>query len=910
MTTLKWLLAIAVVLFIALWLVLAAPMFSSFRQGIVENLMTDQLGQPFEIDGDVRIVLKRTARVRVADARVPSTNMDDLDLIALTLMELDVDLLGVLRGNVALDNFVMDGLQVNLLTAEDGTTSWIQREGRIKKKDEEDTKEDSPSFLTFLSDKTVTFTNIGLTIDNATSGFVFDFDLESALLEQHEKLVTFSGHGSVNGEEFELLGNYPHDAPFSHDVSFGELSLTYNGTVLPESEGGGYVADFDLETGEIGEIFDIFGLERSVEGHGRISTEVTRKPDVWALADIESTFELDGGQHIVISGKVDNVLPRDGVDITIDARMHPEGAPPPPATALKDLKLTGIDAHIITGDQGLEFEELNIQTNAFDQGLDRVGPITIGQFYRSPEGTLGVREITLQVGPLDAPFITASGSVSDVFKFKGVSIEGALQGASTLLLRSLAEEDAERFGRVYAEFDISDDPGHLSLRRLEARSENTDLWSLDAKITMEDVKKLSGFLLELSLSVADSAHFLEALQVDPIDVGALGLTMGMTGDKQNVSLDIGFNAADSDISTNITFDISQDINVIRGGILSNRIRLADIRDGTKAVIAIAGSSKSREAEETDQPPLQPLVLDETPVKQEPEIDDGKPPLQPLVIEQEPAPEEKFFSPQRILTKTDLEISIDLKEFVGDKGVSSMSSQLIADQGQIQAGPMELYYGDGFFRVNAEMDAVNQPEILIINGSTSGWDLGEILTSLELGIEAQGTLDAALNISGNISQPKNFARTITGAATLNMGNGAVATSLLELAGLGIFPWLFSEERRKGWTDVVCVRAPVQLNTGKVTFDRVVVETNSVQLFARGAVDWINDSIKLRAEPRRVGKPLSRSAWPFEVTGKLSDPKFKLDIGGSRSRRADGASVMPADRVPCIPDIYQLEQGESE
>ena len=63
--------------------------------------------------------------------------------------------------------------------------------------------------------------------------------------------------------------------------------------------------------------------------------------------------------------------------------------------------------------------------------------------------------------------------------------------------------------------------------------------------------------------------------------------------------------------------------------------------------------------------------------------------------------------------------------------------------------------------------------------------------------------------------------------------------------------------------------------------------------------------LQVEPRRVGKPLSRSAWPFDVTGQLSAPKFKLDIGGSRSAAPSEGDEMPTVRQPCVPDIKQLQ-----
>lgn len=147
----------------------------------------------------------------------------------------------------------------------------------------------------------------------------------------------------------------------------------------------------------------------------------------------------------------------------------------------------------------------------------------------------------------------------------------------------------------------------------------------------------------------------------------------------------------------------------------------------------------------------------------------------------------------------------------------------------------------------------------------------------------------------------------GKAAIRMTDGGIATSLLELAGLGIFPWLFSQERRQNSTEIICLVAPLRFGGGGLSFDQAVLETRQVQLVTRGEMNWRDDTINLRAEPRPVGRPLSRSAWPFDVTGKLSDPDFKLQRGGVRVRREDGASVMPTQRTPCVPDIAQLENN---
>ncbi|MEP2531706.1 AsmA-like C-terminal region-containing protein [Shimia sp.] len=890
----KWITILVIVLAAIAWLVLASPVFSSVRKSMVETLLSNQIGQAFEISGDVRITPRRIARLHISEAQIPSTTIDGVILAELGLLELDLDLPAILAGRIGLDNLVIDGLQTKLITTQDGTTSWVKSQATPDKPEAETEKgeENEGSILTFLSTKTITFTNLGLLIENQTSGFTFDFALGNAQLEQQEggQLATFKGKGTVNEEEFELTGNYPRDAPFTHNVSFGQIELTFNGETIPETEGGGYFAQLELDTGEIGEIFDIFGLKRSIEGNGDLSARITRQQGLLAVEGLSSRFDLSEGQEINISGDIGNVHTRENVDVRIDARLHPEGAPPAKAESLKDLKLAGINTRIVSDADGLEFDELIILTNAFEQGLDRVGPITIGKLYRSPDETLGVREITLQVGPLEDPYVTAAGSVGDVFKFKDVSFDGTLSGPSSLLLKALSEEDAARFGRVSAEFAISDASGALGLEQLSARAEDTDLWSFEADVSAEDVAKLGKVIASLNFGISDPETFLTALQVDPVKVGALDLALDVKTEGPDIDFAAAFKAGGSDISTNVSFDLSQDINVIRGAIESGRMQLADIRDGTKAIVAISKSNDARKSEEPEEK------------AEEPAPDDGKPPLQPLVLKDE---EQGLLSPKRILTKTDLDISVELKEFVGDKGVSSMSSRLVADQGQIEAGPMELHYGNGFFKVHADMDAVNNPELLNIDGATSGWDFGNILDAVGLGIQASGTLGASFDVSGNITSGKQFARSLAGSASVNMGNGKIATSLLELAGLGVFPWLFSQERSAGETEIVCVRAPVRINAGRVGFDQVVVETRSVQLVARGEVNWVGDTISVRAEPRRVGKPLSRSAWPISVSGKLSDPKFKPDVGGSRSKRADGADQMPDDRKPCVPDIFQLE-----
>jgi len=898
---LGWIVFAVLTVCVLVWLVLATPLFSDFRKNFVADLLTDQLGQPFLIEGDARVVLAGTTLVHVSGARIPSENIPSLNLAELDLLEWELNLPALLDGRIDIDNLTIDGLQTNLITQADGTTSWTKGNNQqAGQKDEEadqapPEKENfnqdaspadqaKPTIISFLSDRTVSFSNIGLVSKDEASGFEFDFQLEKILLEQLEggNLVSVTGEGSVNGERFTWDGKFPDGAAFTNLVEFGDISLSYNGARVPNSSDS-YTAKLALDTGQIGDVFEALGLVRSLEGVGTVSMDVTSAPDRLALHNLQTSLTLDKGQAISITGNIDNVLSNAGFDLRIDARLHPEGQPPAAADSLKNLKLREIKAHIVNVDDKLKFEELLVLTNAFDQGLDRVGPISIGHIYRSEAKTLGLRDIALQAGPEANPYLVAEGDIGDVLNLGLVDLNGRLHGEADLLLKNLSAEEVAKFGGVEADFSISDHDGALSLRKLNARTVNTELWTLQADLVIASIEELAGLKLGFDFGVSDTAPFLAALGLDPVDVESLSTSLSLEGAAKEAKIGVGFLADETDLSTQVSFDLSQDINVVRGKIESQRMRLSDLREGAKIFVQLSERSKAQKMAAEDQ-----------------EIDDG-PPIQPLVLEKN----DGIFDLKRILTETDLEIDLDIAEFVGDAGTSSMNSRFIAKKGQIQAGPLELYLGPGFFKVTASMDAVNDPERVRVEGATSGWDFGEILKAVGVDIQAHGLLSANVDVTGNISSGKAFANSMAGWATLNMSNGAIATSLLELAGLGIFPWLVSKEFSEGETQIVCVKAPISINAGKVSFDSVVAETASVQLVVKGAVDWVRDSIAIRAEPRRVGMPLARSAWPFDVEGKLSDPKFKLDIGGSRSRRNDGADEMPANREPCTPDFEQLQ-----
>jgi AsmA family protein len=903
---------------VVVWLILSTAMFSDFRRSVVETALSAQIGQSLVVKDDVRIDLGRTPLVYVSGVEIPSENIESTNLAELNLLELEVNVVSLMQGVLGIDNLKIDGLQVNMITQQDGATSWTPSDGfGAKPVETSDATADGiettdqvgkGGIFDFLSDKTVSFTNIGLTIDNKTSGFVFVFDLGNLSLEQLEggQLVSVISKGTINGEPFSIDGKYPRGKAFTTKASFGELRLDFDGEPLNDDPLGGFRGLLTLDTGEFGEVLDILGLERVLEGNGHLSAGLTNQAGMLKVEGLQTNIALAEGQLITIDGDVENLLNATGIDIEVDARLYPEGNPPDRAEKLKDLKLTGFGAHIISHEMAVEFENLELTTNAFDQNLNQIGPVSIGRIMRSENGELSLLNVSLQAGPLVDPYVIAHGNFKDVLQLKGLEFEGKLTAPASVVLHKLREDQSAAFGRVTADFSVTDATGYISLTNLHAYTEGTDLWSLEVQSALENVNVLDGLNFSLDLDVPDGAEFLTALGLEPVEVGALEITATAQGGEKVYTTTASILAGGSRLSATLDARKVEDNSIVRGLIASKLLNIDDLKNAIGWALEISSlATPDGVGVRKDDKKEEPLVLAN---KSEPTPPtDGKR-EEPLVLNKADVSEGKptdLVDAAQALAKLDLEFGIDIEKIVGQQGVSSVSSDFAIKDAKARVGPIEVNYGGGFFSLSAAMDLAQSPELLNVSGATSGWDLDTILETAGLGIDAHGKLRGQFNVTGNRASAKTFVNSMYGSATVSMSGGTIATSLLELAGLGIFPWLFSAELKQGYTDIVCVVAPVRIQSGKVAATSIVAETASVQMVVAGNVDWINDTIALRAEPRPVGRPLARSAWPIDITGALSEPNFKLNIGGSRSKRADGATDMQSKRRPCKPDIRQLE-----
>ncbi len=929
------------------WLFLVSPFFNTQRSAFAERILFDQLGRPVRVLGYARLEFPGTSSLVIQDLIMPSLNSGDA-LAKLEMLKLDVDLFSLFQGRVRFNKVWAEGISAHLITSADRKRNWSKpssHEDAWPRNPSDMTQDSNDQQRTSLVAKPMAFngasidlSDVELKFTNKVSGFEFLFDLKRLSLFEADANGNrdLLGTGAVNRQPFKIEGHYPSGESFKTRVEFGDTELDLMGESAAVNEGGGYFVKLASKTTEVGSFLEVLGLQRTVEGQGNLTAMIRLENGVLSVDRVDANLDTANAEQFVVAGSIEDLVKADGIDVVFSARFHPDGSPPPRASSLQDIELMRVVMNLTGSNEDLVLDSLLVFTNAFDQGFDRIGQAAIRKFRRTPEGKLEIRDVELRAEAQGAPYLMARGTVGNVLELSEYILTGDIRVPAGLVLKSISPEKAELFGSLNGSFVIESDAEALNRTHLTAKAVDSNYWDFDTEVSLQEREGSDWISAAISAGIGDPAGLLRAMGGKPTAGGALRLGLGIEGSENGFDAKIDASAGASSADFDLNVALEKGLPVIRGDFLSKRVSMSDVRQAMQFFLEFTKAAKAAAASHDGRSPLvphderevqtrhpkdertaQPLVLEDT-RQAEPLILPDQREVQPLQLENErvaqplvlhkgdaPSALKDFFSLDSIVSKTDLALGIKIDRIVGQPGVSTVQSDMTMNAGKLTFGPLNIKYGGGYFNLNASMDAITTPGAISVSGSTDGWDIGELLASLGADIGASGIMKGRFFVTGRNSSVNGFLRSMVGSAQVSMNNARLDTSLLELAGLGVLPWLFSKEMLAGSTRIVCLKVPFRIERGKLTSNQAVLETPDVQLVARGHVDIPGDTILVRAEPRPVGRPLARSAAPFNISGKLSSPQVDVQFGGARARRADGANTMPANRKPCTPDIYQLQ-----
>ena len=916
------------------------------RADYASEYLSRVLGQPVEIEGDVRVRWLNPLSLVVSGLRVPSEVLPDTDLAYLEFAQFALEPFNGLFGGVPLPAITARGLSVSLVKDDEGRTSWTKFPG-----DQSDPAE--TGLLVFLGDREVDFSEMRLNYADHGTGFEFDFflgDLSVAQNDGPDSGLDVHSLGTINGQAFEASGVFPESGEFSFAGHAGKLEFSLFGEPLTHGARGDFEGQLSLQTKNVDDLLQMLRLDGDFEGTGSASGLLRRSEDKLHLENIDLVVNLIGGDRLSVTG--DLLDQRDGPDFDLKFRYerYAEGYAPEKAFFLKDVVLSEVDVHLVGDGEAVEVASVSVETNAFEEELRHIGPFQVESVERTPDGRLELSGVTLSLGPENSPYIVANGYVGNLLTFEGYRLSGALDLPAARVLPTLREDVANDFGRALGTMEIAETEGRAELKELSIASDGSSFWHGSVTATARDLLSLEDASLHVRVGANDGGSFLEANRLELVDLGPVTAFLSVERTPSSIEGRGELAIERSRLLTDIDLTVQGQSPVIRGTIRSEEIQLSDLQNAFLATRELARvpfiwedmrlELASENTEEMSD--FKPLVLGdidrvrggETSRVEPLEIDDAPPAetdlseFKPLVVEIPAGADdpldgykplvlsnkagdlslEMFLDADAFLRLLDLEVAFDIARLTGQRGISSVRSDAIMRNGKLDFGPLTFSYGGGFVTTQAALDVIDAPDWLRVTGRTGGWDVGEALAAFGAQIGASGTLSGQFDLAGRHTPLEAFPRTMTGRATLEMENGRISTSLVELSGLGVVPWLFSRELRQGWANIACLRAPLFLSGGQISTEGTVLETDRVQLVARGSVNIANDRVDMRADPRPIGRPLSRSPWPIAITGALTNPN--IGVASRRNWRALEPLAMRGERVPCIPDVTQLGPATSE
>ena len=879
--------------FVLGWLLLSSSMLSGPRASLTEWVLHHETGQTIEINGGVTIGLGSVLQVSAHKLSVPSKTAQAEPLASMESLAFDVALGELFGGDLRLSNLVLDGASIVLEFDKDGNSDWAMPE-KTQNPKPSGSANVGKTFSDILSDHRIELTNSGVTYRDARNGFEFDLLLSELSLSRdaNSEPVELRAEGSLNGQALTLAGDFLPAEPFKADLSFDKLRVDLTGTPDPAGYEAGFKVSADVTIDDLGQVQKILLLKDVLEGGGQATAELVSEDGKIFVGNADATITLVGGQSVELArtlgpsgGPGDAVL-----DTTI--RLFPKDNEPAATTVRRDLKLVSVYMQLANRIDDVPLRKMIIATNGFVIDTAGVGPppITVSGISRSPEGLLSLGDVTLRLGPTDAPFVVLQGAVNNALELEQVDIGGDLSLPIASLLSPELFQASDVLGQITGDFRLTGDKDRLSLSDLQGVSSGTDFWKLNVTGSVGDMLTLNDIDLAVSASVPSGAKLLGAMDLDPIETGAVELGAKLSSEQADWRAQASVGVAESHVDLDVSFDANDPHPIVRGSVTSDLLKIDHIRTLVGAALQIgrlgdletAAGEKTEGADDEDAP--------------EPAKEDEAGPFRDMTLTP--------LGRSILLSGMDLNIGIDLRQIEGPKGTTSLTSDLVLDGDKAQLGPVEFNYGGAHFNLTGAIDLNESPEVVSIKGSTGGWDVGKIAHDLNFKKGVSGILHASFEVSGAHTSVQDFLKTSKGWTTVSMSKGSIETQLLDIAGLGILPWLFT----KGKGDrapIVCLRAPLHISNGRVSSKEIVVETDQVQIVVYGDVNLGKKTLNVHGQPRRIGKPLSRSPWPFTVSGAMSDPKVKVKDGPRKVKRSDGATKMPAKRKHCVPDILQLQ-----
>jgi len=805
--------------------------FLPLRQSLAASVISDILARNVEIRGPVNPQLGTRLRVQIEDAYVERSAGEDAGS-ARVFDRVSFDAgYGLLLGRVGgIDNYRMSGADIVFRANRSGprqrdVSSYARLPSQII---------NSPVLDNFdLSDVRISL------IDEA-DGWHEELLIETLRSESDPRNKTSNLVLSAvfNGTPFKVSGHIPssaitrsgYEGSFDLALTIPGLESVISGSVDTRAEIAAIEGKLTSGSASIKTLLESLGLESDLEGTSSLEAELSGPLDGLALSGLKVQFENEKQDRVTVTGSVDRSLTEPAVDLHFKTVLSPT-----PAANQGDfaINIETLEGNVRGPLAALTVDSVVIQTDAALLDFEEIGPISAGRVVKYDDNSVGLEDLVIRDGPLDAPYMTLTGRMSDLIAFSGLDVQGDYRFPTTLLLnRSGVETNA--LGVVAGHVALNDASGSFGLEELSGAIEETDLLALSFDLAIPEFRVIDALRFSTELKLPSPVGFLSAIGLSSDPLPAMGFAGAVSLSPEGAKLDGSLTSG----GTRIEADIGL-------------ARQADTPD-----LLLSGAVSSANMDLTDVADL---------------VDFAKHGFGPA--------DQTLDLTDELHSALRVEIDVSVKEIVaGKKKAGNLSGRVTYAADDLKVADLRMRFLGGTVRGDFGVDLSKSPSLASAHGRMESFPLKSLMAELGLASPVSSTVYASFDVSGAATSETAFLKSLSGKLTASLWGGTLPNRTLDLAGLSVFTWLVTGNQ-DGTTKLVCAVLPLHFKNGSATGKSMIVETPNVQVVGGGSVNFRSGALNLAFVPRAKRKQLVEIVSPFEIRGTFGKPELTVKEAGA-------------------------------
>ena len=819
---------------VALAVLYTAP-FEPWRRAKAEQLLGDAIGLDTTINGPVDLGFSLDPTVSLSGIVGDRADLaTDVKAVTADRLIFNISIPALFAGQVRLTEVVVDALKVDIDVPTDADAAKAGRKD-----------DDGLAIGEFLQDFVrsrfagdVTVHGLDLNYNNQETGFALRYALdEIGATPAADGRVEIEGSGSINGEPWKIQGDV---APPAEDSERRNFTLTATQAGLISTLSGLYIFDDDGDridaklTGNspvLSRLLDVYDIKGDLDGNGEISARFSGALGEIAMSELGLKLNFRNGDGLELTGSVADFVAGTGFDLVLTGTLVPQAPKEGQEKPLYDLGVTGFTGRIAGSIDGVLVRDFHVTTSSVKAELHEFGPISADRVWKDPEGRLGLYGVEVLAGDPAYPSVKMAGTVKDILQFQGVELTGTIDFRTADFLDLAAEENAEKLGHLKGVVAISDADGSLGLEAFTAEVVGSALIALKVSLVLDDLKNADELLFDTHLDVKNFKAFAATLGTDVEDLGAVKFHGKVAGSNERISATGTTLVGQTAITGTLTGAFDKGRPVLGGDIATPILHLSDL----KKLVSIRSVYLAN-------------------------VDDS---------------DTDIFDYSKVWESLFVDLQIKVATIAGGgDGSSNIQGRVTYATGMVGLDPLTMTFLGGKASASGTINTTAKESGFALKGRVDNLRIGSVLKEMKADYPVGGALHMAYELTGSGDNMAKIPKTLGGSLSVNLRNGWLGTSLLDLAGLSLPAWLLTRTSHGSSANIVCFVAPFAFTNGKGVTHALVMETNDVQVVGVGFMDFRSDSIDLRFKPKALREQFLKIAQPFAIQGALSHPRLRL------------------------------------